>query len=445
MSKSKVKLGKIGGLIAFILITAAIIAVPFTYGRVKPYYDGDAINYRGRLLIASTNMSRLQILEVNDGHIAVLAELTPDKTGYLSGDDFYNCVFHEEGSELFLYAVNGRYLYKYNINNPQEPELVGKVKDNSWDWFSSVAVSSGQITTAGTKGVKIWNNNLQVVDNLAVKLDNPFSYTLSRDFLVAVGGDNLKIYSLQSRKWINSVSLTIKENNNRQIYNDPITSSIYVVDDWAVKQFDFNGNLLNTFKFTGTNGYDIVPSTDGQQLYFSDGIGVVRLNKANLQPDIWSYVKDMGVSDSWSMGLRAVNWQGHDHLVIFNNGAITVLNNQLKKVANYNSTEERSAEQSVYTEPLSLSVDKNRAPVGSEISLRGTGFLPNESLEVKFLSNPQAISTVVADNLGRFQKTITVPQIASGVNPTVNPWPTDIRVTGKTSLRTYSINFQMEY
>ena len=36
MSKSKVKLGKIGGLIAFILITAAIIAVPFTYGRVKP-------------------------------------------------------------------------------------------------------------------------------------------------------------------------------------------------------------------------------------------------------------------------------------------------------------------------------------------------------------------------------------------------------------------------
>jgi len=55
------------------------------------------------------------------------------------------------------------------------------------------------------------------------------------------------------------------------------------------------------------------------------------------------------------------------------------------------------------------------------------------------------VSTVVANNLGRFQKTITVPQIASGINPAVNPWPTDIRVTGKTSLRTYSINFYIEY
>ena len=175
MFKKKVKLGKIGGLMAVILMAVAIMAVPFTYGRVKPYYDGDAINYHGRLLMASTNMGRLQIMEVNDGHIAVLAELIPDKTGYLPGDDFYNCVFHGESSELFLYAVNGRYLYKYNINNPQVPELVGKVKDNSWDWFRSVAVFNGKITTAGTKGIKIWNNNLQVVDNLAVKLDNPFN------------------------------------------------------------------------------------------------------------------------------------------------------------------------------------------------------------------------------------------------------------------------------
>lgn len=445
MTKMKEKLGKLAGLIVVILITAATIVVPLSYGRVKPYYDGDAINYRGRLFICSTNMNRLQLLEANDGHITLLAELTPDKSGHLPGDDFYNCVFHEEGNELFLYAVNGRYLYKYNVNNPQKPELVSRVKDNSWDWFRSVAVFDGRITTAGTKGVKIWNNDLQVIDNLTVKLDNPFNYTLSRDFLVAVDGAELKMYSLRSREWVNSVSLTVKENGNRQIYNDSLSSSIYVVDDWAVKQFDFNGNLLNTFKFTGTNGYDIVPSTDGQKLYFSDGIGVVRLNKANLQPEIWSYVRDMGVSDGWSMGLKLVNWQGRDHLVVFNNGAITVLNDQLKKVASYNSTEERPIEQAVYSEPLSLSLDKNRAPIGSEVSLRGTGFLPNESLEIKFLSNPQATSTVVTNNLGRFQKTLTVPQIASGVNPSINPWPTDIRVTGKTSLKTYSINFQIEY
>lgn len=443
MSNIKQKLIKLGWL-AVVFLIATVIIVPLTYGRVKPYYQGDVINYRGRLLIASTNMDRLQIIEVNDRQTKLLAELAPDKSGYLSGDDFYNCAFNQENGQLFLYAVNGRYLYKYNTSNPSQPELISKIKDNSWDWFRSVAIFNGRPVTVGTKGIKIWNNDLQVVDSLAVNLDNPFNYTLSRDFLLAIDGDQLKMYSLQSRQWTKSVNLTINNEGSRQIYNDQFSSTIYVADDWAVKQFDFEGNLLNSFKFTANNGYDVVPSSDGQKIYFSDGVGVVRLARANLQPQNWTYVKDMGVSDGWSMGLRLVNWQGQDHLVIFNNGAITILNDQMSKIANYHSVDERSASQPVFSEPLMLSLDKNRAAVDSQISLQGAGFAANENLEIKFLSNQQATSTVTTDSFGRFQKILTVPAIANQTAYTQNPLPTDIKVVGQTSQKNYSINFQIE-
>lgn len=428
----------------WLVLVAIIIIAPFSQGRVKPYYQGDAVNYRGRLLIASTNMDRLQIMEANNQRINLLAELAPDKTGYLPGDNFYNCAFNQESGALYLYAVNGRYLYKYNVSNPSQPELVNKIKDNSWDWFRSVGVANGRLVTVGTKGLKIWNNDLQVVDSLAVQLDNPFNYSLSRDFLLAIDNDQLKMYSLPDRQWTKSVNLTIKEKGNRQIYNDQNSSSIFVADDWAAKQFDFSGNLINSFRFTANNGYDIVPSTDGQKIYLSDGIGVVRLSKSSLQPDKWTYVKDMGVADGWSMGLRLVNWQGRDHLIIFNNGAISVLNDQLKKVANFHSTENRVDSQPAFSEPLMLTLDKNRAAVNSQISLRGAGFAANENLEIKFLSNQQATSSVTTDSFGRFQKILTVPAIANKTAYTANPLPTDIRVVGQTSQKTYSISFQIE-
>ena len=442
MSYFSKKMFRFGWPVGLVLLAIIIIA-PFTQGRVKPYYQGDAINYNGRLLVASTNMDRLQIMEVSGRQINLLTELVPDKSGYLSGDDFYNCVFQQEAGQLFLYAVNGRYLSKYNISNPSQPELINKLKDNSWDWFRSVAVFNDRLVTVGTKGVKFWNNDLQVVDSLNIVLDNPYNYTIGHDLLFAIADGQLKMFDLQTRQWTKSVDLTIKEDGNRQIYNDSSNNKIYVVDDWAIKQFDVAGNLIDSFRYTSDNGYDVVPSTNGQKLYFSDGIGVVRLTKTNLIPDKWTYVKDMGASDGWSMGLRLVNWQGRDHLVVFNNGAISILNDQLKKVANYQSSEERSVNQPTIVELLTLNLDNNRAAVGSRISLRGTGFLANENLEIKFLSNSQVISNIVTDNFGRFQKVLTVPAITQTGNM-ANPFLTDIKVIGQLSQRSYSISFQIE-
>ncbi|HNW55995.1 MAG TPA: hypothetical protein PKN62_02895 [bacterium] len=432
------------GLPIILVLLIAVLVVPFTFGRVKPYYQGDAVNYRGRLLIASTNMDRLQLFETADQKISVLAELAPDKTGYLSGDNFYNCAFHEENNQLFLYAVNGRYMYKYDVSNPNQPELINKLKDNSWDWFRSVNVFNDHIVTLGTKGIKVWNNNLEVVDSYDIKLENPNNFIMGPQFLVAVEAEQLKIYDLKSRQWTANANLTIKENSNRQIYNDALTSSVYVADDWAVKQFDLAGNLLKSFRFTANTGYAVVPASNGQDIYTSDGVGVVKLAKNDLTASKWAYASESGVKDSWSMGLKAVNWQGSEHLVIFNNGAISVLNGQMKKVANFLSTEERGTVPPDTTEPLMLALDKNRTSVGSQISLRGAGFAANENLEIQFLSNKAATSSVTADSLGRFQQTITVPEITGQNEYTANPLPTDIKVTGKTSGRHYSINFFIE-
>lgn len=432
------------GLPIVLALLIVALATPFTFGRVKPYYQGDAINFNGRLLIASTNMDRLQILETVDKKISLLAEVAPDKTGYLPGDNFYNCAFHQENNQLFLYAVNGRYLYKYDLSNPQQPDLVNKLKDNSWDWFRSVNVFNDRVVTLGTKGLKVWNNNLEVIDSYDIKLENPNNFIMGNQFLVAIEGKELKMYDLKARQWTASANLTIKENSNRQIYNDVLTSSVYIADDWAVKQFDLAGNLLKSFRFTANTGYAVVPANNGRDIYASDGVGVVKLSKNNFEADSWAYASESGVKDSWSMGLKALNWQGSEHLVIFNNGAISVLDGQMKKVANFLSTEERGTVVPEITEPLMLALDKNRTSVGSQVSLRGAGFAANEDLEVQFLSNKTATTSVAADNLGRFQKLVTVPEIAGQNEYTPNPLPTDIKVIGKTSGRHYSINFFIE-
>ncbi|HQB50884.1 MAG TPA: hypothetical protein PLT32_01550, partial [bacterium] len=267
---------------------------------------------------------------------------------------------------------------------------------------------------------------------------------MGNQFLVAIEGKELKMYDLKARQWTASANLTIKENSNRQIYNDVLTSSVYIADDWAVKQFDLAGNLLKSFRFTANTGYAVVPANNGRDIYASDGVGVVKLSKNNLEADSWAYASESGVKDSWSMGLKALNWQGSEHLVIFNNGAISVLDGQMKKVANFLSTEERGTVVPEITEPLMLALDKNRTSVGSQVSLRGAGFAANEDLEVQFLSNKTATTSVAADNLGRFQKLVTVPEIAGQNEYTPNPLPTDIKVIGKTSGRHYSINFFIE-
>ncbi len=67
--------------------------------------------------------------------------------------------------------------------------------------------------------------------------------------------------------------------------------------------------------------------------------------------------------------------------------------------------------------------------VGTEITLRGTGYLPFSTVTVAIYSEPQVLTSVVTDATGSFEVTVTIPEglangdhtlVASGVDPDGN-------------------------
>ncbi|WP_448614681.1 fibronectin type III domain-containing protein [Modestobacter sp. URMC 112] len=67
--------------------------------------------------------------------------------------------------------------------------------------------------------------------------------------------------------------------------------------------------------------------------------------------------------------------------------------------------------------PLSVDGADRTVAAGEEVTVRGTGYLPNSSVDVLLYSTPQVLTTVVADGTGAFTATVTVPSgLADGTH-----------------------------
>ena len=219
--------------------------------------------------------------------------------------------------------------------------------------------------------------------------------------------------------------------HNRIIYNDEKTGMIYLVDDEALKKIDFAGNVQNIFYHISDVGYDVAGLDNRSYIYFSDGIGIVKSSKADLEPISWSFTPSLAAPDGWAIGLVAVAQGSSDKVIVFNNSSIIVFDENLEMIDYYESIEEELGPR----EMLFLAVDKDRAAAGSLISLRGGGYGVSEELDIRFESLKESVQT---DKDGRFVKIMTVPEV---IKP---PIKTDIKVIGKNTSLTYSISFLIE-
>ena len=358
--------------------------------------------------------------------------------------DFSDMIFKVEGGKLFVYAIEPRAIYKYDASTLTKATLIAQAKDNSWDWFAELDDVSGYIATVGYKGVKIWNKDLQIIDGYDLK--NPdYQYNISSaqsdKFLFNIANGKVSIFDKESRK-VEKQFDVVKQWENRtyrhQIYNDKVDNAIYIADDAAVKKFNLNGEIEKSFKYTGPFGYDVTPSYDARYIYFSNGIGVVKLRKEDLSVVSYIYTSSVANFGGWAMGLKVVKDAEGEKVVVFNNSNILVLDSNLKtlprgdfNIAFIQATEESNFPEIVET--LFLNVDKNRAPAGAQVLISGGGYGRNESLRIEF-----AGTTFDADAGldGRFSKIITVPNVSAR--------RTDITVIGLDSSLKYSLGFQIE-
>lgn len=408
------------------------IATP-AESRLSSYYSGDAVSYQKQIYVTSTNAGSLEVLKLNGNKLEIIADERVTNSLFNTFDDFFDAKFNIENNRLYIYAVSHYTVFKYELV-ADKLNLVNSKRNTYWEWYNRIDKFGDDLVVVSAKGIKIMNPDLEFVVTYNFKnLEAP--YNLSGDnsrFFLNVNETNgvLEVFDKETQEIISSSTLEFKhEKGNRRAYQDA-AGYIYVVDDVYTRKLNVNGEEIASFKHLDFQGFDVKASKYTSNVYFTNGVGVVKLDK-DLSLKDYAWISNVGSPLSWAMGLKLVYNDG-DYLVIFNNSNILVLDDDLNKVA----VADASKEAKEYAlENLFLELDKHKAAINSDLALSGGGFLTKENLKIYF--NGKLISEDVAtDNRGRFSSVIKVPSLRAGVY--------DIKVFGLKSNYSYSISFQVE-
>ncbi|MHB8903517.1 MAG: hypothetical protein ACYC40_00200 [Patescibacteria group bacterium] len=416
-------------------LVAVLVFAHDGQSKTKVYYSGDAISFNGDLYISSTNSGSLEILKLENNSLKLISKTRIFKAKFNRYDDFYDSKLSVENNHLFVYAISGYVFYKYEIVNDKDLALIYNQQNTYWEWYTRVDKFNNNIVTTSDKEVKIWTNDLQVIDSFKVS-DKETPYNLrsySQNFILDVQNNHLNVYDRINRSNLISIPLNYKESiGNRKTYQDE-NGYIYVVDDYYAKKFNLNGKLLGSFEHLDQPGYDVSASGATDYIYFSNGVGVVKLDKDTMKESAYAFTGGLGGPRGWATGLKSVYNDG-DKIVVFNNSNILVLNDKLKKLASYTATEEEEI-RTYSSENLYLNLNHNSGTALASIELNGGGYFPNEKLIINFGGVKTSTKT---DNHGRFEQTLTIPDLGTTFNG-----GTDIKVDGEASKLSYSISFRI--
>ncbi len=417
----------------FTVILGAIFLICASYSQSKTasYYSGDALNYNNNLYIVTANTGNLELFRLNGRNLDRLAKIQPFDQRFGRYGNFYDAHLRQEGSRLFVYAVTDFSVYKYEIVNGQNLSLITSLQNSYWEWYNRVDEIGDHLVTISAKSVKIWSDDLQVINEYAFSNSEvPYNVRGNQTYLMNIQNGNLYAYNRENRQVVAAIPLNFRiERSAHKAFLDE-NNDIYVADDYYAKKYNLDGKLLGSFKHLDYESYDIAASGFSQSVYFSNGIGVVRLDKDSMKATSWAFTNTVAGPRGWAMGLDVVNLDG-DKVIVFNNSNILVLDANLKKIASF-LAEDENGNASV-TENLFLNLDKNQAAANSPIALSGGGYVPNEDLSIDFAGTKQSAK---ADARGRFQRILTVPNTKAGVY--------DIKVSGLSSKLSYSISFRIE-
>lgn len=419
---------------AVAIVTVASLFLLVTPGktRTKSYYSGDALAFNNQVYVATTNTGSLEVFKLDGKTLGLVAKIKPYNARFNNYGEFFDTKLVSENGHLYAYAVSNYTIYKYEVAGNKLTEVLTNT-NTYWEWYNRIDKFGSNIVTVSAKGVKVFNSDLQTIVAYDFKnQEAPYNLSGNDNFYLNVDEANSKIevYDLESRSIIKTIPLNFKfDKGNRRAVLDA-SSDIFVVDDYYAKKFDLSGKLLASYKHLDYQGFDIAVSNNTDSVYFSNGVGVVKLDQ-NLKEKDFAWTGNLGGYAGWAMGLKTVYADG-DKVVVFNNSNILILDANLKKVASVSASEQDDTKNP--TENLFLNVDKGTAAVNSDIALSGGGFLANEELTIKFAD--QKAITVKADSRGRFTTIIKVPTLTKGGY--------DIRVDGTSSKLHYSIAFKVE-
>lgn len=397
-------------LFSLVIIIVAITTSNVAKTKVKSYYSGDAIAYRDKVVIASTDSEALEIFVLESDGLHKKISLRPFDRRFNKDESFYSVKLNIENGQLYAYTISGYTLYKYNISDLKSYTLVKENKNTYWEWYNKVDKFGDNIVTISAKGVKIFNNDLEVIDSFDVINDVPnnVSSAGSSEFIFNLkeSENKIEIFSRSERKVVKTLLINFYGKPDvRSLYYNNIDKMLYFADNRSVKKVDtLSGALKKTFEHLGYPGYD-VRSSDNEYLYFANGLGVVKLNRSDMSVVTSRRTGSLTVKEGWAMGLKVVSTSNGEKLVVFNNSSIIVMNGNLN-VLGYSQA---GLDDKVYAiENLFLILNDASVESGSQIEVSGGGYLPNENLIINFYGEKYSVK---ANNEGRFSKTLNSPSL----------------------------------
>jgi len=423
---------------AFVLVVLSLTLVLTRPVRsdVQPYYSGDAILYNNRVIVATANTGYLEIFQVTNGQLNRLMKIKSYDSLTHDYNDFSELKLSVENGNLYIYATAKYTLFKYDFSDLQNLSLVTKTSNTYWDWYRSVDTFGDNLGTVGDHGLKILNPALEVIDAFNFTPSDTYSLRASgsRQYLLGFNASTLQVYDRASRTVIKEIPVNFNTSDHgRKIYYDTYSQNIYLVDDFYAKKFSWDGQLLASFKHLEAPGYEMAGLDGDPYVYFSNGLGVVKLNKSDFRMAGYAFTTATGGPQGWAMGLKVLNTSAGDVVIVFNNTNILVLDKNLKKIASVRAEEQANPnpQSSLY-----LNLNTNIGAPGTTVNLTGGGFWANEGLKVTFADR---ITNAQADSYGRINLNLTVPPLPSQTNPLTSR--VDIKVIGLNSGLTYSIGF----
>jgi hypothetical protein len=414
--------------VLFAVLGGAFFMQP-TEGKTKPYYSGKSADYNGTFYVGTVNTGDFELFALNNGQLNKVTDIQSNDGG---SPVFTDLLFSESDGNFYVYLVNGKYLYKYDITNPLTPTVLLKIKDNSQNWTSRLEMVNGNLATIGNKGMNIWNKDMKVVNSYSMINDKNIgsaNFAENGKFIANLNS-SLKVYDTASRQKVSDYSIASNDASAVRSFTSD-DNLIYLVDDQSLKAVTSNGEVVKQYDHAGNSGYDVINSTDPNYLYFSDGMGVVKMDKESFKSVKWNWTIRTSPAGSWAMGLTSANDENGEKIAVFNGNEILVLDSNMNKIAEYVAVEQDSRP----IQSLSLLLDKNFAASGSQLSVRGAGYGVNETVKIQI--NKIFVAEVQTDDLGEFSTIVTIPAIKAPLN-------TEVKVTGESSGLTYSTTFRVE-
>ena len=449
-------------LIGFLVLAVVVVTMTLpARSKVKSDYSGDAITYEDMVVTGSTNSDHLQVFKLVNNQLVKFVDLAAPNNRFGQPEPFFDLKFNIEGGNLYVYTISGYSLYKYDISNLSDATLVKVDTNTYWEWYNRVDKFGENIVTISARGVKVWDKNLNVVDSYDITNDIPYNIRSNGTdkYIFNIVGDKIQIFDRSARQVTKTINVDYRSaSGNRSLYFDSYDNLIYVVDDVSAKVFDMNGALKGSFEHSGNPGYDVA-SSDNEYVYFTNGIGVVKLNKDTMTPVSWEYTGGINGDQGWAMGLKVVTNSSGDKVVVFNNSGIVVLNDNMKMAAGVRAGDVSDVAVAAVKENLFLKLSTLISSTGNSVELKGGGFYPNEPLNIEFGSSKVSGQ---ADSSGRVDQFLIVPAVSAAAHndavtaqnlaiyhgatttPLIETDRVDLKVTGAQSALHYSIAFDIK-